>query len=264
MMRAELAALFARSVRRASWQGLWPAPLLIAAIVLMPAAEPLFHALFPDLRNPVYARASFLELTLAHCQLVAISSLVAAAIGIGLGIFVTRESGREFAPIVSAIAAVGQTFPPIAVLALAIPSLGYGAAPTLAALALYAILPILEATITGLHAVPASARDAAIGIGFARSDLLLRIELPLALPFIVAGLRIAVIINIGTATIGSSVGALSLGSPIIEGLSASNPAYVAQGAIIGGLLAVTSDRLFDWLEGSRLFLDLKGGGFNGG
>jgi len=226
----------------------WLASLLIALLAAMPYSGPLFGALYPDVPHPLYARASFFELTLAHCQLVAISSLIAAAIGIGLAIFVTRGAGREFGPIVSALAAAGQTFPPVAVLALAVPLLGYGAAPALAALGLYAILPILEATLSGLHNAPAAARDAAAGIGFSPSGLLWRIELPLATPFILAGLRNAVIINIGTATIGSSVGALSLGSPILEGLSASNPAYVIEGALIVALLAVTVDRGFAALE----------------
>ena len=100
--------------------GLWTTLLLVAAIFLMPAAGPLMRALFPDDPRPVYTRASFFELTLAHIELVALSSLAAATIGIGLGIFVTRESGREFAAMVSAIAAIGQTFPPVAVLALTI------------------------------------------------------------------------------------------------------------------------------------------------
>ncbi|WOJ90818.1 ABC transporter permease [Methylocapsa polymorpha] len=247
-MSADLARLGAFLLRCARRPALWLALLLFFCIFAMPSAEPLFRALFPADPRPIYTRASFLELTLAHCWLVAISSLVAASIGIGLGIFVTRESGREFAPIVSAIAAIGQTFPPVAVLALAIPLLGYGGAPTLAALILYAILPVLEGAITGLRAVPDATRDAATGIGFDPQSLLWRIELPLASPFILAGLRNAVIINIGTATIGSSVGALSLGSPIIEGLSASNPAYVIQGATIVALLAVVTDRAFAWLE----------------
>lgn len=226
----------------------WLASLLIALLALMPYSAPLFGAFYPEVPHPLYTRASFFELTLAHCQLVAMSSLIAAAIGIGLAIFVTRGAGREFGPMVSALAAVGQTFPPVAVLALAVPLLGYGAAPALAALGLYAILPILEATLSGLHNAPAAARDAAAGIGFSPSGLLWRIELPLAMPFILAGLRNAVIINIGTATIGSSVGALSLGSPILEGLSASNPAYVIEGALIVALLAVTVDQGFAALE----------------
>jgi osmoprotectant transport system permease protein len=226
----------------------WLALLLITLLAAMPYSAPVIGALYPDVPHPLYSRASFFELTLAHCQLVALSSLIAAIIGVGLAIFVTRGTGREFGPIVSAIAAVGQTFPPVAVLALAVPLLGYGAAPALAALSLYAILPILDGTLSGLANAPASARDAGVGLGFAPFGLLWRIELPLALPFILAGLRNAVIINIGTATIGSSVGALSLGSPILEGLSASNPAYVIEGALIVALLAVTIDRGFAALE----------------
>jgi osmoprotectant transport system permease protein len=149
---------------------------------------------------------------------------------------------------ISAIAAIGQTFPPVAVLALTIPMLGYGAAPALVALCLYAIFPVIEATLTGLHAVPATVREAAMGMGFAPRDVLTRIELPLAFPFILAGLRNAVIINIGTAAIASAAGALSLGSPIIEGLSASNPAYVLEGAFLVALLAIVADRCFAWLE----------------
>jgi len=227
---------------------LWLTLILLGAVVLMPRTGPMFHVVFPDLPRPVYTRASFVELTLAHLELVGISSLGAALVGIGLGIFVTRDSGRDLEPLVSALAAIGQTFPPVAVLALAVPSLGYGAAPTIVALTIYAILPILEGTITGLRAVPAAAIDAATGMGFSARGRLVAVEIPLARPFVLSGLRTAVIINIGTAAIGSSIGALSLGSPILEGLSASNPAYVMQGAIVVALLAVVVDRWLDFLE----------------
>jgi osmoprotectant transport system permease protein len=146
------------------------------------------------------------------------------------------------------LAAIGQTFPPVAVLALSVPLLGYGAAPTLAALAIYAALPVLEATLAGLANVPTDARDAARGLGFSPKRVLWLVELPLAFPIILAGLRNATIIGIGTATIGSTVGALSLGSPIIEGLSTSNTAFVVEGAVVVALLAVAVDRWFDALE----------------
>ncbi len=106
----------AKSLARAKFWGrqpvFWLALLLIALIALMPLSAPLFRTLFPGDPHPLYTRASFFELTVAHCQLVAISSLIAATIGIGLGIFVTRQSGREFAPMVSAIAAVGADLSP--------------------------------------------------------------------------------------------------------------------------------------------------------
>lgn len=247
-MRSDHGGLAAALMRWGRKPGLWFMLLLFAAIFLMPEIEPLMRWLFPGVPRPLYARASFFELTLAHAELVAISSLAAAAIGIGLGIFVTRESGREFAAMAGSLAAMGQTFPPVAVLALTIPALGYGAAPALAALCLYAIFPVLEATVTGLHAVPGPVREAAIGMGFGRLDILWKIELPLAFPFILAGLRNAVIINIGTAAIGSAAGALSLGSPIIEGLSASNPAYVIEGALAVALLAMAADQCLALIE----------------
>lgn len=223
--------------------------LLAATILAMPLTRPLFHHLFPELRQPLYSRASFMTLALAHLWLVAVATAIAAIAGIGTGIFVTRASGRPFATLAGTVATIGQTFPPVAVLALSVPLLGYGAAPTLAALVLYAALPVLEATLAGLGAVPESARDAARGLGFPAWRLLAAIELPLAASVIVAGLRNATIINIGTATIGSSVGALSLGSPILEGLATSNRAYVIEGAVIVAFLAITTDRWFDVLEG---------------
>ena len=222
--------------------------LFLAVLTAMPLARPAMHALFPELRQPIYARASFLALAAAHLELVAAALSVAALIGIGVGIAVTRERGRAFEPLARTVGAVGQTFPPVAVLALAVPLLGYGAAPTLAALVVYATLPVLEATLAGLAAVPADARQAARGLGFPAWMMLARVELPLAASLILTGLRNAVIINIGTATIGSSVGALSLGSPILEGLSASNSAYVVEGAIGVALMAIAVDRWFDVAE----------------
>jgi osmoprotectant transport system permease protein len=208
----------------------------------------LFHWLFPDNPRPVFLRASFLELTLAHAELVLLSAGAAAAFAITIAAFVTRRAGREFLPIVGALAAVGQTFPPAAVLALAVPALGYGEAPALLALFLYSILPVLEGTIAGLHAVPADVREAADGLGFSPAAKFFRIELSLAAPYIIAGMRASVIIAIGTATIGSTIGALSLGSPIVEGLAAENTAYVIQGAIVVALFAILVDRAFEMLE----------------
>ncbi len=221
--------------------------VLVALLLGLPALRPLLHALFPDVRQPLYDRASFVTLAVAHLELVAAGTAAAAVLGIGAGIAVTRRVGRPFAPLARTIATIGQTFPPVAVLALAVPLLGYGAAPTIAALLIYATLPIVEAMLAGLEAVPSDARDAAKGLGFSALGSLCAVDLPLAAPILLAGLRNATIINVGTATIGSSVGALSLGSPILEGLSASNPAYVLEGAIVVAILAIVVDRWFDVL-----------------
>jgi osmoprotectant transport system permease protein len=227
---------------------LWIGAAYVALLAATPHLEPIFARAFPDVPRPLYSRASFLQLALAHLELVASGTLAAAVIGIGVAVFVTRQRGRPFLALAGALAAIGQTFPPVAVLALAVPLLGYGEVPTIAALGLYAILPILESTVAGLHAVPAATRDAARGLGFSAGRMLLAVEMPLAAPFILTGLRTAVIVNIGTATIGSSVGALSLGSPIIEGLSASNPAYVVEGAVAAAGLAIVCDLLLETLQ----------------
>lgn len=226
----------------------WATLAFAAALALLPFSDPLFHALFPELQRPLYTRASFLELALSHAALVGAASLIVVSVGIGIGIFVTRPAGRDFAGPVDTLTAVGQTFPPTAVLALAVPVIGYGGAPTIVALIAYGLLPVVSATIAGLNAVPVAPVQAADGIGLSPTGRLLKVELPLAAPVILSGVRTSVILNIGTATIGSTVGALTLGSPIIEGLSGSNPAYVLQGAILVGLFAIATDLWFDELE----------------
>ncbi|MEC9482136.1 MAG: ABC transporter permease [Halomonas sp.] len=222
--------------------------LLVALVLFMARLEPLFRAAFPGLETVVYARESFLQLTLDHIVLVLASSLISVSVGVVAGLFVTRPAGREFEPLVSSLAAIGQTFPPAAVLAIVVPLAGFGFVPTLVALTLYGLLPVVQNTIAGLGTVPPATLEAARGIGMSRLQVLWRVELPLAMRVIVAGIRVSVIINIGTATIGSTVGAQSLGTPIIAGLVGSNVAYVIQGALLVGLLAIVTDLLFERLE----------------
>ena len=228
---------------------LWSALALMALVLLMPASKPVFAALFPWLDRPLYEQDSFPRLVINHIALVGASSVAAIALGVGAAIFVTRPAGAEFRGIVETIAAMGQTFPPVAVLALAVPATGFGSRPALIALTLYGLLPIVQNTIAGLGSVPEPVREAARGVGMTDAEILRRVELPLAAPVIVAGIRTSVIISVGTATIASTVGAKTLGSPIIVGLNGSNIAYVLQGALLVGLLAVVLDLAFERLVG---------------
>jgi len=214
----------------------------------MPYSGPLFHRWFPELARPLYQQESFWQLTLAHLFLVITASLLAIVIGIGSGVLVTRRAGRAFRPLMETIVAAGQTIPPVAVLAIAVPVMGFGAWPAVVALLLYGLLPILQGTLAGIDSVPASSREIAIGVGMSSWQRLWQIELALAAPVIIAGIRTSVIINIGTAAIASTVGAKSLGSPVIIGLSGFNTAYVIQGALLVALLAIVSDRLFERLQ----------------
>lgn len=226
----------------------WLTALFIALLLAMPHSEPLFHALFTQQPRPVYLQESFVNLTLAHLWLVTLSSLAAAVIGIGVGIAVTRPWGREFRPLAESVAAAGQTFPPVAVLAVAVPVMGFGREPALIALTLYGLLPVIQGTLAGLGSVPKEAKEVATGIGMSHFQMLRKIELPLAASVIIAGVRTSVIINIGTATIASTVGANTLGTPIIIGLSGFNTAYVMQGALLVALLAIIVDRAFERLQ----------------
>ena len=133
---------------------------------------------------------------------------------------------------------IGQTFPPVAVLALAVPLVGFGEKPTLIALFLYGLLPIFENTLAGLAEVPADVVEAAKGMGMSARQRLFRVELPLALPVILAGIRLSLVISLGTATIGSTVAAKGLGEVIIAGLQSNNTAFVLQGGLVVGLIAV--------------------------
>lgn len=227
---------------------LWLVLFYGALLTLMPYSGPLFHRWFPELARPLYQQESFWQLTLAHLFLVITASLLAIVIGVGSGVLVTRRAGRAFRPLIETIVAAGQTIPPVAVLAIAVPVMGFGAWPALVALLLYGLLPVLQGTLAGMDSVPASSREIAAGVGMSSWQRLWQIELALAAPVIIAGIRTSVIINIGTAAIASTVGAKSLGSPVIIGLSGFNTAYVIQGALLVALLAIVSDRLFERLQ----------------
>jgi len=223
----------------------WVIVAFLALVFGMSSLGWLFHALFPALDRPVYLQDSFASLVIAHLLLVGISSLIAVVIGMLAGIGVTRRAGREFRALVETLVAMGQTFPPVAVLAVAVPVMGFSEKPAIIALVLYGLLPILQGTIAGIESVPSSAREIAEGVGMSRWQILSRVELPLASPVILAGVRTSVIINIGTAAIAATVGTQSLGSPIIIGLSGFNTAYVLQGALVIALLAIIVDMAFE-------------------
>ncbi|WP_267553309.1 ABC transporter permease [Rhizobium rhizogenes] len=195
--------------------------------------------------SPIYTQNSLPSLALSHLELIVVSIAASGILAVLGGIFVTRPSGADFLPLSRAIANAGQTFPPVAVLALAISTTGFGAVPTFIALFLYALLPIFENTVAGLQQVPASVLDAADGMGMNGWQRLFRVELPLALPLIIEGLKIATVINIGTATIGSTVAAKGLGEVIIAGLINDNTAFILQGGLIVGLMAVL---IYDGME----------------
>lgn len=204
--------------------------------------------IFGAARDPVFA-TPLVVLTQRHLLIVAISSALTLGVGIPLGVWVTRPSGREFRDIVSAGVDFGQVFPPIAVLALMLPVLGIGLAPAVVALFLYGLLPVVSGVVSGLESVPPAVVDAARGMGMGRFRVLFTIELPLASAVILAGVRTSVIINVGTATVAAATGAGGLGLPIFTGISTQNPGNTLEGAVAVTALALMLDAAIAVLGG---------------
>ena len=212
--------------------------LLVGFLASPQSFAPLFEPLTRNGQPAIYTQNGLLNLTIGHLAIVAVATLASTLVGVGLAIVVTRPFGAEFLPLSRSLANVGQTFPPVAVLALAVPLLGFGTAPTLVALFLYGLLPIFENALTGLTTLPPAVTEAARGVGMTDAQRLGQVELPLAAPVFLAGIRLSVVISIGTATIGSTVAAATLGEVIIAGLLSGNLAFVAQGGLVVAVVAV--------------------------
>jgi osmoprotectant transport system permease protein len=232
-------------------------PLLLVALGMVAFAAlvsaqnlwaDVLRSLFPAEPSVVHPRGTLAQFTLQHLAIVGISSGITIALGVPLGIFATRRTGAQFRPLISSAVDLGQTFPPVAVLALAMPILGFGARPAVVALVIYGLFPLVSGTIAGLESVPPAVLDAATGMGMSPLQRLWRVELPLASRVIVAGIRTSVAINIGTATVGAAIGTGGLGVPIIGGLAVQNMAYVLEGAVAAALLAVLADATLGRLE----------------
>jgi osmoprotectant transport system permease protein len=191
-------------------------------------------------------RMKLLEQVLEHVGLTFISLLLAAIIAIPLGIYISRK--QKIAASTLAFAGVLQTIPSIALLGFLIPILGIGIKPAIFALFLYALLPILRNTYTGIQGVDAAVKEAALGIGLSKGQLLRKVELPLALPVIFAGLRTATVINVGVATLAAYIGAGGLGEFIFGGIALNNSSMIIAGALPAALLAVVFDQLLALLQ----------------
>ncbi len=213
--------------------------VVLVSFLLSPQSfEPLLKPLVQPNAPAIYNQGSLLTITLLHLRTVAIATVAATVVAVLLAILVTRPFGAEFLPLSRSVVNVGQTFPPVAVLALAVPAVGFGEKPTLIALFLYGLLPIFENTLTALTQLPRPVMEAAKGSGMTPLQRLTKVELPLSLPVIVGGIRLSVVISLATATIGSTVAAKTLGEVIIAGLQSNNLAFVLQGGLIVGALAV--------------------------
>ncbi|MEZ5513961.1 MAG: glycine betaine ABC transporter substrate-binding protein [Steroidobacteraceae bacterium] len=184
--------------------------------------------------------------TLEHLYLVGIAMAAALLVALPLGIAAARSA--RLGAIITSVTGLLQTIPSLALFVLLIPLLGIGAAPTIAALFLYSLLPIVRNTHAGLVGIPASLLDSADALGLTRAARLRRIELPLALPTIMAGIKTAAVIAVGLATLGAIIGAGGYGQPIITGIRLRSTRLILEGAIPAAVLALALQGAMELLE----------------
>jgi len=205
---------------------------------------------------------TILQLTILHIGLVVLSCAIAISVALPLGIFVTRPQWRIYAGSVLALGNTFQTVPTLAVIGLASAALalfnaGIGWWPAILALVIYSILPVLTNTIAGIENVPNATLKAGKGMGFSDSQLLTKIELPLAFPIILAGIRTAVVVNIGTAALAAAIGADCLGTLIFQGISTGSIEILLAGAIPTAILAIVVDLGFAGIERLKIPAELR-------
>lgn len=194
-------------------------------------------------------RLEIADLTLEHLWMVGMSTLLALAVGIPLGILITRRP-RWRKPVIAA-ANIIQTVPSLALFGFLLPAPWIGERATrlaILALMLYALLPLIRNTYAGITRVDRAVIQAARGMGLTDWQLLFKVELPLAASVILAGVRVAIVISIGLATIAAAIGAGGLGELIFRGLAMVNNSVILAGAIPAALMALAADTLLGWLE----------------
>lgn len=197
----------------------------------------------------VQNRVDIADLTVEHLWMVGISTLIAVAIGVPLGILITRKPALRN-PVI-ATANIIQTVPSLALFGFLLPAPWIGERAgrlAILALTLYALLPLIRNTYAGINGVDRAVLEAARGMGLTDWQLLVKVELPLASSVILAGIRVAVVISVGLATIAAAIGAGGLGELIFRGLAMVNNTVILAGAIPAALMALGADVLLGWLE----------------
>jgi osmoprotectant transport system permease protein len=199
-----------------------------------------------DDRQPEGLASRVLRRTVEHLRLTFLSLMAAILVAVPLGIVAARRP--RIGQAILAAAGVAQTIPSLALLVFMIPLLGIGGPPAVAALFLYSLLPIVRNTASGLINIPPSIEKSAIALGLTPARRLRRVELPLASPSILAGIKTAAVINVGTATLGALIGAGGYGQPILAGIRLDDFALILEGAVPAAVLALAVQALFELAE----------------
>ena len=190
--------------------------------------------------------AEILSLSLQHLRLVGITIAIAAALALPAAVLLARRpAARRW---VLGFTNIAQTVPSLALFGFLLPFIGIGEQTAIAALTLNALLPIVRNTLTGILGVDAAVRESALAMGMTRRQILWQVELPLAVPSIVAGLRIATVTTIGTATIAAFIGAGGLGVFLVRGIAMMDKQALLAGALPAAAMALLADEGLEWIE----------------
>ncbi|HEY3684313.1 MAG TPA: ABC transporter permease [Streptosporangiaceae bacterium] len=234
----------ARDGRLRGWAGTVVTPLLLLAVVA--GLYAYLHAQnLDDIERRSLDRDVILRLLLQHVELVAVSSVVVIAVAVPLGVLLTRPGLRVAATPILAVANLGQAVPSIGVLVLLAVTVGTGFRMATLALVLVALLSVLRNTMVGLTGVDRALIDAARGMGLTRTTVLFRVELPLAVPVMLAGVRVALILNVGNAALATYTNAGGLGTLIQAGIALNRLPVLLTGSILTAVLALA----VDWFAG---------------
>jgi len=239
--KAAAAGLASSGRRRPGWGLLLGQPLFVAVVI---AGWAIWRssAELDSIEQRQLQWGLIGRLTLEHLQLTAVATVIVLAVAVPLGIALTRPGLRRAAPVVVAVANAGQAAPVIGLIVLLAIWLGFGFWTAILALCLYAVLPVLRNTIVGLQGVDRTLVEAGRGMGMSNRAVLGRIELPLAVPVIMAGIRTALVLVVGTATLATFIDAGGLGSLITTGIRLLRYPVLISGAVLVGALAL----LIDW------------------
>jgi osmoprotectant transport system permease protein len=190
--------------------------------------------------------AEILSLSLQHLRLVGITIAIAAALALPAAVLLARRpAARRW---VLGFTNIAQTIPSLALFGFLLPFIGIGEQTAIAALTLYALLPIVRNALTGILGVDPGVRESALAMGMTRRQILWQVELPLAVPSIVAGLRIATVTTIGTATIAAFIGAGGLGVFLVRGIAMMDKQALLAGALPAAAMALLADEGLEWIE----------------
>lgn len=207
-----------------------------------PTTEAILRFVFSAEGKVLYERSPLSRFLMEHLSLVAVGGIAAVVIGTLGGLLIVSRVGRPFKDVVLRLANFGQSVPTVAFMAIAVPSIGYGWRPVLLALIVYSVLPVMVNVVAGIESVPAAVVEAGRGMGMTRVERLVQLQLPIAMPVIMTGVRTMLVILISAATLGAVVGAGGLGVPIMSGIGSFNNAVIAHGAVPTILLALIVDQ----------------------